>query len=1518
MAKNTVVQLTIKANADLREAQAAFEQLGKTARESIDVKSSKNNSFVESINQTTQKLATMANTANKTFSSSKGAKDFQRELKSINQTVDGVEKALSNARANPNKYFTSGIQTSTNAATESLKGLKKQIEAVGAAQARLKNLSGTATGKNISRSTTYDSLKISKSRNLGDIELAKQAVEGISKNKDGFTSSTFNKFTKGIDDKSFKSNLQAVINDYETKISSTTDPTQITNYGKQAVSGLQAVISDAILDVQKLKTEISGLNSANLSSLSGMVTDIQKAFQDAGQEIDGDLLKNFDAAKAKSDVQGMMTAIDQIIDSSTDSTNAELQSKVNNLVSQITPQLSKIKTSLEPVSTEAQQAYDALADTERAQRSIKTLTSRIEYFFSLQNGFRLISNVIRSAFQTVQELDAAMTETAVVTDYSVDDMWGKLDQFTDKANELGATTLGAYETMTLYYQQGLNDQEAWDLGTETMKMARIANMEYTEATDAMTAALRGFNMELNQASAQKVNDVYSKLAAVTASDTEEIATAMSKVASLASMAGMDLETTATYLSQAIETTREAPENIGTAMKTILARFTSLTKDPDTLTTEETEALGGETVDANVTEAALAKAGVALRDETGQIRDAKSILLELNEVWSTLDSNTQHYIATQAAGSRQQSRFIAMMSDYAHTQELLSDAQNSSGAAQEQFDKTLESLEAKLNKLENAWNEFVMGLANSDFIKQAVDLLTKLLTVINNLTGSGNKLVSMISKWALAFAAWKGASKILSSVIRLFGADLDFEKIGVKGAASLMGALTGNLKKLGGSSFKEVLGTIIGDGLGGAIKTAVQGVKGNFDAGALKALTGLGKDFTEGDFKKSLLSLFKQGKISDTDLKDVWGTFSDDSSKGLQLLGEKLGIFGKTAEAAGDAVEAVGDGAKALDAAGDMGNAIGGATKLGDVFKNLLSILKSISPWLIAITAAIAAFKLMKWLGVEGQLERTREGIEALNDSVTSANNSLSDIESNWDSLTGSDLGDLKKGTWEWQKALLAANNQVNTLLEKYPELIKYTSMDENGELIISEEGLQTLSNNLMASAQKAQNASLFAQANEQKLLAGQLGSSKGLYGSLAATSSGDKGLSAEEEVQLAEYKALQKQYTSTAVQNMARNASSFKNTDSAYAQTVAQNIAQAFDENSIEYDDSAITGMSKAELEQYLKNANITVDDEATKEELTRIAQGVKTSDAYEEKIQKLVPIFDKISGAEFSESLSDGNFTWTDLKKWLESNGVSSDQYKGNLSEIRRYVLQSQGLYDEQTYENASGLRQAKDLSSRTEAFNKMMGTTGTDYEYTEKDIEDLWSKGVYQGIASGNNQALQDQKSGVISKIESNISETDGDKTRVQENLISDEELDNINKMLDLTGKEALSAKTVADNWDAVKEALSSGDNTQVKQLQEVENLKNQLTDNFAINAIFPENELGTFKNDLNDVSNMLLNPSLDIDTGEIETKLNNMSDQLSEKGPLGVAAGKLFRNIATKLAAIGGKKIKWKKKGKFGIAG
>jgi TP901 family phage tail tape measure protein len=176
------------------------------------------------------------------------------------------------------------------------------------------------------------------------------------------------------------------------------------------------------------------------------------------------------------------------------------------------------------------------------------MINRIKQFVGLSGAATLARRAIQNAMRTIKELDATMTEMAVVTDLGVGDYWEQLPEYTDRANELGVAVKDAYESATLYYQQGLKTEEVVALSTETLKMARVAGLDAADATNKMTAALRGFNLELNQTNAQRVSDVYSELAAITASDVNEISSAMTKTASIASNAGMALETTAAFLS----------------------------------------------------------------------------------------------------------------------------------------------------------------------------------------------------------------------------------------------------------------------------------------------------------------------------------------------------------------------------------------------------------------------------------------------------------------------------------------------------------------------------------------------------------------------------------------------------------------------------------------------------------------------------------------------------------------------------------------------------------------------------------------------------------------------------------------------------------------------------------------------------------------------------------------------------------------------------------------------------------
>jgi len=262
------------------------------------------------------------------------------------------------------------------------------------------------------------------------------------------------------------------------------------------------------------------------------------------------------------------------------------------------------------------------------------LARRLEQYTSLAFTIRTVTNVLKESYNTIKELDAAMAETAVVTQYSIDDMWKTLNAYTEQANALGVAIKDVYASSTLYYQQGLKSSEVAQLTNSTLKMARIAGLDAAEATDRMTNALRGFNMALNETNAENVADVYSKLAAMTASNVDEISTAMTKVASLANSANMSFENTAAFLSQIIETTRESAETAGTALKTVVARFAEVKNAPTTSVDVE-----GEAASYNKIDTALRSVGISLDAFMKGKEGLDSVLMKLAAKWNSLSTTT---------------------------------------------------------------------------------------------------------------------------------------------------------------------------------------------------------------------------------------------------------------------------------------------------------------------------------------------------------------------------------------------------------------------------------------------------------------------------------------------------------------------------------------------------------------------------------------------------------------------------------------------------------------------------------------------------------------------------------------------------------------------------------------------------------------------------------------------------------------------------------------------------------------
>ena len=1108
--------------------------------------------------------------------------------------------------------------------------------------------------------------------------------------------------------------LSTIIDKVRSEIGNTADLSQIIKLNDQDIQKIRDLEKEAA----KLKQELGEINTSKVKDLQnilnqikgektkGKVTEAIELFKQGDIEKSIQLLEELKtkqeqlqkgAANRTGSIDSNIQQIDNLI-TTIGNAATETQGKTERL-KQITQEQGEIarqafdKTvqgvnqagqAVNNYGNQVQSASGAINDLANNQARFNTeldqVKSRIQYFLGLANSINLIKRAIRGAFNTVKDLDKAMTETAVVTEHTISDMWAKLPEYTERANKLGVSTLDAYKSATLYYQQGLDDEQAAALSTETLKMARIAGLDAAEATDRMTNALRGFNMALDEQSAQRVDDVYSQLAAHTASNVDEISTAMTKVASLAHNANMEFETTAAFLAQIIETTRESAETAGTALKTVVARFSEVKKLVDEGTLKGTDE-EGQVIDVNKVGAALRTAGIDLNKYfLGEV-GLDDIFMELASKWDNLTAVQQRYIATQAAGSRQQSRFIALMQDYARTQDLVGMAYNAEGASAEQFEKTQDSLQSKLARLKNAWNEFLMGITNSAVIKTAVDGLRVLLDIINKITGAFGPAASGILKFGTAALAFSGLKRA-------------FRNGGF--AESILGSL-GNTK----------LGTFLG--LGGNTNTQITSAGVQFHGQVVSA----GAEFAAAVNGASAANIVTGGTTNQALRLTPWQALqqfkANSKDPRTAILNEAYNVklqqawanspAGRIGMATGASLPVVNPYQERVPKTlfGALGNKFYG-TKLGTFARSSLAKLgvggaagaagvsgaaalaATIGAITIAATAAAAAIKGIYDASPQGQLKNAQKLADSMKEVSNNAKSTANNFKKTQEQIKEYNTAVKEAGTVsERNQAIQDRNEYISSLLDqdtKYAQYIK--SSHENGQLVLTldESALEAATQEALKIAQYAQAGSIFAQATVA-------GRQANVYRSQRANLGNNRDIHAEnaeyynqltnKQIQLSQKEAAER----SKMEQYAKNAyAQLIDTDKVsddVADLMSSILAQGFDETELETANWSFLRSRSYWRNEYLKAYGAEADENMQTADIARAVKQGQQTQVKTEQVDQLTGLLTGVNGAQYNSLLQAFSGTQSfdnlldiqseaDIYKAL---GISIEDVDGQLQEL-------------------------------------------------------------------------------------------------------------------------------------------------------------------------------------------------------------------------------------------------------------
>lgn len=523
----------------------------------------------------------------------------------------------------------------------------------------------------------------------------------------------------GVDAQQFQRVIEqgnGILDTYRAKLQQLEQRTANTERTQQERE-LQQLYRDQVRligEVASARVKVIGSSGEEKQAAQGILEARQAELQVAEQAV-GEYLKAHAALQGSETAEKGMAAVGQA--------NTQAAEKLALALGKAADNANRLKTQAEAVPPAIAPAEGLLGKLGNAfgnlgntiQNSIVfTLTSMITRMV-VQMPIQAIKEFWNNAWEYATQYYDKLNEIQIVTGQTEAQAMALGQSFRQMAAEMSVSSNEIIEAATIFYRQGLGDDEVATRMQATIQYAKTAGIEAETAANMITAVVNSIERDARgvEISAQRVSDVFLYLGDNAATSGEEIGRAMQRSAALADAAGVSFEMLGSYIATVSERTRQDAGTIGTALNAIMSRLTSV-KQKGYNEEDETK--------VNDVAKALAAVNVRLTDGQGQWRRIEDIFQDVANIWDTLDSKTQNYLATIMAGTRQQNVFRTLMADLSNmangtsrAMELYEGALDSAGTASTKYATYVESVTAAHDRMSASW-ERVYSLFNANIMK----------------------------------------------------------------------------------------------------------------------------------------------------------------------------------------------------------------------------------------------------------------------------------------------------------------------------------------------------------------------------------------------------------------------------------------------------------------------------------------------------------------------------------------------------------------------------------------------------------------------------------------------------------------------------------------------------------------------------------------------------------------------------------------------------------------------------------
>ena len=460
-------------------------------------------------------------------------------------------------------------------------------------------------------------------------------------------------------------------------------------------------LSGLYLQFNTLRTAIDATNVsfANLSSESKL----------AGKELDNRL-----------HLDNLIRELQKYKDSLTSAFNgSEYEQEYERILAMLKDSSTYFKAGEQAVENFKNACYKAGLETETLGQKLSRLFKEHFQTAIAMAGVAMVKQGLREVYNNVLELDTAVTELKKVSSMTGDEMNSYLERTATNARELGASISDLVTSTADWKRLGYSDEDSEELARVAALMSNVGDGidNATTASSYLISTMQGFGLVADDA--EHLLDCMNQIANTEPVSMEDLGIIMQKSSAAMSAAGNTYQETLAMAS-ALNGVLQDSESSGTFLKT-LSMYLRASK-----TDAENAGIATDGMASSVSElrSELKQlAGVDIMKNDNTFKSTYQIMKELSEVWKDLSDTTQANITELISGKRGGQGTSALLNNFSVAEDAMKQALNSSGSAMRENETYMQSLQAKLNQLDSAFQKFSTDLMKSDIPKFFVDLAT---------------------------------------------------------------------------------------------------------------------------------------------------------------------------------------------------------------------------------------------------------------------------------------------------------------------------------------------------------------------------------------------------------------------------------------------------------------------------------------------------------------------------------------------------------------------------------------------------------------------------------------------------------------------------------------------------------------------------------------------------------------------------------------------------------------------------